>query len=124
MFTNQIRGTYLNKSKLTIKDEYGMPLPYEAELKDYCEVNGNLVEGVPSTLYDYKVEGFFRHRTDAKSEFIIASPGDCIMYITGVPKEAPTTQPYKMGSMAQRLFSSFWEDATRGYLFQILNKKP
>jgi len=124
MYPEVIKHTYLNKSQLNIRDQYGNTLPYESEIGDYADTNGNQSDMPDSDFVpDYHIEGFFRQMPEGKqSEFIIAYPGNCTMYITGVPRNALTIEPFRMGSVKSKIYSSYWEDPNRGYLFQIIIK--
>lgn len=43
-----------------------------------------------------------------------------ILYITGIPKNASRLDEYKLKNV---LWSSYYEDSHRGYLFQLVNSK-
>lgn len=124
MYTAVIKHTYLNKSRLIMKDEYGNPLPFEAEVSQYASINGNLTDLLGTyPEYDYEIEGFLRIMPYGKHEFIIASPGNCTMYITGIPRDTPSLAPFRIFGDKNTRYSSYWEDDNRGYLFQIISKQ-
>lgn len=120
MYQHIIVNTYLNKAKIRFRDAEGSYLPYESTIGEHADQQFNSFD---SSLYkgpDFLVQGFFRAMENGWPEFIIAETGPHILYVTGIPLEEPT-KPYRLGDENQRLFSSYWEDKFRGYLFQVVN---
>lgn len=121
MYSEKVGHIYINKSKLTFKDEYGVPLEDTVELLEVgtpLTAIGNMVKYYP----DYVVSGFFRRvNKDSANEFIISKDGPDIILVTGVPKEYPSLEPFRF---KDSLFSSYYQDTVKGVLFQVFHKAP
>lgn len=122
MFTERVNKLYIGKSKLKFT--------YSGKELDHTTLLETISEPVKSsgiydpTYPDVQVRGYFymnniielnielpMEEEDAKS---------VILWVTGIPKEAKSIQPYKN---PKAILSSYFEDAHHGYLFQ-LTKSP
>lgn len=113
MFGNIVKDLYIGKSKLdirfngqilepeTVVDFIGVPYPKTPKTQDY------------PTLPDFMVIGTFDNiktfdmRTGYNTHYLL---------ITGIPKGTKTLDWYRV---KKAIWSSYYEDSYRGYLFQI-----
>ena len=117
MYTSKIGSLYLQKAKILFKDEYGRPLEEDAEILDNSiRIQDNSNEYSP----DYYIRGFYRKIDHhSQNEFIISEGGTEVIFITGVPKDCPTLDPFRYKGP---LFSSYYQDTVKGALLQIFKK--
>lgn len=121
MFKHVVYNTYIGKSQLGIINQ-GVFLEGNTKIGDisYPCIILDKNRDTP-TWPDYYIIGWFEPSHDSDTEkFHILKPWNKInhhLYITGIPKGAPSLEPYRIENC---LWSSYYEDDLHGYLFQIL----
>ena len=116
MYTNIVKNQYVGKSKIDFTF-YGQPLPKNALIGDlglpFQDENGVPYNLKCTYLPDYFIFG------DISDISTMNMPGKTkILYITGIPKFASRLEDYRL---KDAIWSSYYEDKYRGYLFQVLN---
>lgn len=100
---------YIGKSKLNILKE-GKALDKDTMIRNICQVTSP-----DNKVVDYFVYGSFK---DKEQEFDIKGNGHLLM-ITGVPLSIYDVNRFKWKN-PKPIWSSFYQDQVRGYLFQII----
>lgn len=112
MYSNIVKDLYIGKSKLliqvndkTVEDttligKILLPTGYQGNMPDYG-THGTLWEELPGGKKSFEITP---HHPDHK------------LYVTGIPKGAILDNFRLQGS----IWSSYYEDDIRGYLFQII----
>ena len=120
MFEKIVGNQYVGKAKIDFTFN-GKIIDCKSLIKDigipFQDSNGvhftNLVPNFP----DYFILGEVSDISTMKLDY-----GDLrktkILYITGIPKQAPSLDDYKLKNV---LWSSYYEDEYRGYLFQLIS---
>lgn len=122
MYSEKVGHIYVQKAKLIFKDQYGQPINEETEVQD-IGTPLNYTDALGSKFApDYCFSGFFRKVDhDSKNEFILSKEGPDIIFVTGVPRNYPSLDPFRLRGS---LFSSYWQDTVKGVLFQVMKKVP
>lgn len=117
MFREIVKDLYISKSKLreirvngkimssnTLVKDVALPTTFGNTLPDYgtigtlCNIMGF---GIPDNSFIFEVD----------------PKGDHKLFITGIPKDALSLKAFKL---KHTIWSSYYEDDKRGYLFQVL----
>lgn len=106
MFREIVKDVYIGKSQLGIWVNEKR-VPKETLVKDIA-----LPTLLGNKLPDYGIIGNF-----TQWEFEVNSGGNYKLFITGIPKKTYDLDLYRL---KRRLWSSYYEDDKRGYLFQVL----
>ena len=123
----RVSKQYIGKSKLKFqyKGKYSkrpFPISKETLIGDLSRIL--FIPGGYQTLPDYYLSGTFSLDEQTFSvnydHLKIGLPYQDILYITGVPKETLNLDIFRLENSK---WSSYYEDAHGGYLFQILNYK-
>ena len=115
MFRSIVRQQYIGKSKLNI-DLGGVILPGQVKLDT---LGYPLIIPGPYKHYpDWVIFGYFDPKNLVFKRVGIEKRKKESLYITGIPKGAPSIDPWRLDKV---IWSSYYEDDYRGYLFQILN---
>ena len=79
-------------------------------------------DGIPFTNLDPNFPDYFILGEVSDISTMKLDPVDLgktkILYITGIPKQAPSLDEFKLNNT---LWSSYYEDGYRGYLFQLIS---
>lgn len=114
MFINIVKDLYIGKSKLKFNFE-GHTIRPKTPV-GLLGVPYHKLDKYP-TYPDYIIHGNF----DGNNTFNINMSENCHrLLITGIPKWAKTLDWYRVNGT---IWSSYYEDNYRGYLFQILDMK-
>lgn len=119
MYAIDIKDLYLNKSKLILKDIYGIPISYESTVVEYCNFSNDLYVTMGNYSPDFSLRGFFRKREGSRSEFFISSEGNHTLFLTGINRETVSLKPFKITDK-EVVYTSIWEQNNLCYLFQII----
>lgn len=119
MFENIVRNQYIGKSKLTFTKN-GEILSNETLIEELAEAFTDW-QGIPISLQidkapDYFIEGHFFSDINSWELEPEESLDTQRLYITGIPKDSLDLDEFKI---KDALWSSYYEDNYRGYLFQI-----
>lgn len=116
MFREIVKDVYIGKSQLGIWVN-GKRVPKETLVKDIAlpTLLGNKLPdyGTIGTLCNIMGFGI----PDNSFIFEVDPKGDHKLFITGIPKKTYDLDLYRLKG---RLWSSYYEDDKRGYLFQVL----
>lgn len=105
MYKDRVKTLYSGKSKLAI-DDHGANIPLGSLATDTNFNN----EFLPDLVISGKLFG-------DKSLFLTEVIPEHNLFITGIPKNIPSLDPYRLKGC---LWSSYYQDDFRGYLFQVL----
>ena len=119
MFTNIVKNQYVGKSKVDFTF-YGFIVEGTTLVEDigimFANNFGKLFNNIYPFLPDYYIPG--RMIDPSTMDIGDLSPGETsFLFITGIPKRK-NLDPYRLKDV---IWSSFYEDAYRGYLFQLIN---
>lgn len=104
MFTESIKTLYIGKSKLAF-DDCGA----NTQIGKLAKETGLSHRNMPDLCIEGKLHC-------SQSLFMTEITPEHILYITGVPLKAKSLNPYRLQDC---LWSSYYQDNYRGYLFQI-----
>lgn len=120
MFGKIVKNQYVGKAKIdfTIK---GQSLDGKNLIGDigipFIDSNG-----IPFTNLDYHLPDYYILGDVSDISTMELIPQDIrktkVLYITGIPKEATRLESYRLKGV---LWSSYYEDKYRGYLFQMVD---
>ena len=123
MFTEILKNQYIGKSKLTFtkNGEALSNLTLIGEIgKTFADFEGKQISLLDSRLPDCFIQGHFSSDDNSME----VNPSEYIntqrLYITGIPKDALDLEPYRLKGV---IWSSYYEDNYRGYLFQMVPMK-
>lgn len=115
MYQEKLFHSFLSKSRIAFKDEYGNVLPLTEEVGDWATP---IISHQPFTP-DFFIRGFYHKINKSLShEFIIHKDGPQVIFITGIPIKHIPLDPFRFKN---RLFSSYFEDQVKGIFFQVLD---
>ena len=115
MFRSIVRQQYIGKTKLKF-DLEGTILPDHVKLDN---LGYPIIIPGPYRHYpDWVIFGYFDPNNLIFKRVGLEKRKRENLYITGIPKGAPSIDPWKLDKV---IWSSYYEDDYRGYLFQILN---
>lgn len=121
MFEKIVGNQYIGKSKLTFTRK-GETLSKETLIGELANIFKDW-QGIPMAIQNekapnYFIEGHFSSDTNSWELEPEESLDTQRLYITGIPKDLDLEE-FKIGDA---LWSSYYEDNYRGYLFQIAPK--
>lgn len=111
MYTQQIKSLYIGKSKLNLRNWEG-PLDQYLTLGRVFDETGFNDPYLPDLIKNGKFDPY------DDTFWVDKCFHDNNLYITGIPKNTVSLDPYRLKGC---LWSSYYEDNYRGYLFQILS---
>lgn len=119
MFTNIVKNQYVGKSKMDFTF-YGSVVEGTTLVEDigimFADNFGKPFNNIYPFLPDYYIPG--RMIDPSTMDIGDLSPGETsFLFITGIPKRK-SLDPYRLKDV---VWSSFYEDTYRGYLFQLIN---
>lgn len=119
MFRNLVKNTYIGKSQLNFIYQ-GNEISGESTI----EAIGYplLIPGGSHYLPDWFIPGYLNPVNNTFTRVTYEKSHRVNLYITGIPKGVASLDPWRLN---HKLWSSYYEDDYRGYLFQILpSNKP
>lgn len=115
MFRSIVKNQYIGKSKLKF-------IYYDNILADdskFDAIGYPLIVPGPYHHYpDWVVFGYFDPEKLTFKRVGLEKRKKESLYITGIPKGVPSIDPWRLDNV---IWSSYYEDDYRGYLFQIVN---
>ena len=115
MFRNIVKNQYIGKSKLsfTYRD-------YLCDEESTIDALGYplVIPGGHKNLPDYFIPGYFDIKQNSFKVVCLDNRSRENLYITGIPLGVDSIDPWRL---CKTIWSSYYEDEHRGYLFQILN---
>lgn len=113
MFRNFVKKLYIGKSKLKF-----IQRNYEIADNSLVEALGYplIIPGGSQYLPDYFIPGYFDEQSQTFRRLSFENRHPVNLYITGIPKGVLSIDSWKL---TDAIWSSYYEDDYRGYLFQI-----
>ena len=118
MFARIVRNQYIGKSKIDFTLG-SIPIPQTTLIGDlsipFADNDGHPFTSIDPHLPDVMIQGKI---TDISTMDIAYEEKTSVLYITGIPKNAPSLDNYRLRGVE---WQSYYEDLHRGYLFQLVN---